>query len=470
MKTNYKELEKQKVFKDLSDVADRMGKDCYVVGGYVRDLLLGIPSNDIDIVVVGSGIRVAEAYQELVGGELTVYKSYGTAMVKSGEGLEVEFVGARKESYVRGSRNPIVEEGTLQDDLTRRDFTINSMAICLNKSRFGELVDPFGGVQDIENGILRTPTDPGITFGDDPLRILRCIRFATRLNFRIDETTWNGVLSNTGGLDIIVQERVTSEFNKIMASKYPKRGIQLLKESGILDKYIPELCVLDIGGDGVVRHKYNYEHSVDVLDNMSKVSDNLWLRWCALLHDVGKGVTRRYSKVNGWTFYNHEQESPALIKTIFERLKQPLGEELEYVMKLARLHMSPQNIANNTVTDSAVRRLCNEAGDDISDLITLCECDLTTKDSNKKQLFIDNFEKVRVMVESLKSRDFVRLFQPCISGDDIMKILGLRPGKLVGLLKGILKDAILDDLVPNEEEPLRELLIKEYDKYIKENN
>lgn len=458
MKNNrFEELEEQKVFKDISDVADRLGMECYVIGGFVRDLILGLPNDDIDIVVVGSGIDMATAFSNLVGGDLSVYKSYGTASVKCYSGLEVEFVGARKESYIRGSRNPIVESGTLQDDQLRRDFTINAMAICLNKSRFGELVDPFNGQSDIADRIIRTPTNPDVTFSDDPLRILRCIRFATRLEFNIDQETLQSLIANVDRLSIIVQERVTSEINKILMSNNPARGITLLGEYGILRRYIPELTALNSNPE--VHHKNNFTHSIAVLNNMSKISNNLWLRWAALLHDVGKSVTEKYYPGIGWTYYNHEYESPGLIKKIFERLKLPLGNELSYVMKLARLHMSPQRIANENVTDSAVRRLCFEAGEDIDDLITLCECDLTTKNLAKKQGFIERYEKVRETIEDLKKRDFIRLFQPCIDGDEIMRLLNLRPGKKVGILKDFLKNSILDNIVQNEYEPLKNLLI-----------
>ena len=457
----FSELEKQKVFKDISDIADQLGIECYVIGGYVRDLILGYPSHDIDIVVVGSGIQIAEAFHKRVGGKLSIYQSYGTAMVNY-SGIEVEFVGARKESYERGSRNPIVENGTLEDDQLRRDFTINAMAICLNKSRFGELVDPFNGIEDLKNGIIRTPTDPTITFSDDPLRMLRCIRFATRFGFDIDQITWQGVCQNSQRLEIIVQERITDELNKIILSSDPKRGFVLLKEAGLLQQIIPELTVLDtndkVGEDYVDFHKNNFWHSVNVLDNMAKRSDGLWIRWAALLHDIGKEPTKRHDPVKGWTFYDHEHMSARMIPKLFTRMKQPLGEEMKYVQTLVELHMRPQIIANDQVTDSAVRRLCSDAGDYIDDLMTLCECDLTTRNLEKKQHFLNNFRKVREMIEDLKQRDFKRLFQPCIDGNQIMELLNLRPSREVGILKQVLKDAVLDNIVPNEPEPLKELL------------
>ena len=460
----FKELEQQKVFKDISDVADRLGYPCYVVGGFVRDLLLGIPNDDIDVVVVGSGLEIAKEYHKKVGGKLSVFENFGTADVVDPDGLEVQFVGARKESYERGSRKPICENGTLTDDLGRRDFTINAMAICLNKNEFGNLVDLFSGLGDLERKLIRTPIAPSTTFNDDPLRMLRCIRFAVKLGFEIDQPTWRGIVMNAGRLGIISMERIIEEMNKIMMSPDPKRGVLLLHQSGLLKQFLPEVSVLDTNDKevGGTWHKNNFWHSINVLQNVAERSDNLWLRWGALLHDIGKEPCKRYDPIYGWTFQDHDHAGARMIPGIFRRLQLPLDERMTYVQKLVDMHMRPQNIANagEDVTDSAVRRLCNDFGENVGDLMTLCESDLTTKNEAKKQAFINNFQRVREMIEDLKERDFVRLFQPCIGGNDIMEILHLKPGKLVGELKQYLKDAILDGKVPNEYDALLNLLME----------
>ena len=450
----------EKVFKQLQTVADELGYPCYVVGGYVRDHLMGLPNDDIDIVVVGSGPKMAKAFAKSVGSSVQIFENFGTAKVDF-EGLEIEFVGARKESYQRGSRNPIVEDGTLIDDLTRRDFTINAMAICLNKDSYGQVVDLFGGMDDLRKGILKTPTDPEVTFNDDPLRILRCIRFATRFGFNIEKDTWISIIKNKERLKIITQERITTELNKTLSqSDEPGRGITLLKESGLLDMILPEVAILDRTDEELVgqHHKNNFWHTVQVLNNVALKSSNLWLRWAALLHDIGKEPTKRFDKEVGWTFYGHEHAGAAMIEGIFRRLKQPLGKELEYVKKIVSMHMRPSMISTHEATDSAVRRLLADAGEDFDDLMILCESDLTTKNDEKRARIGQHFIRLHSMVDDLRARDYVRLFQPVIGGSEIMEILGLRPGRAVGDLKQVLKDAVLDGSVPNEEEPLIKLL------------
>jgi poly(A) polymerase len=458
----FKELNKNEVFNSLSKITDRLGLQSFVVGGFVRDYILGIKSSDIDIVVVGSGIDLAKEYCKEVGGTLSIYASYGTAAVKTPWGEEVEFVGARKESYTRGSRNPVVSSGSLSDDLGRRDFTINAMAICLcGDSRFGELIDMFNGYTDLQNGIIKTPVDPNITFLDDPLRSLRCIRFASRYGFKIEDNTWNGLVRNASLIGNIVWERISSEVCKILEGNNPKYGMELLQECGILKIILPEVSRLDTNDLTATTkpHKNNFWHSISVLDNVSKVSGNIWLRWAALLHDIGKESTKHYDPITGWSFYNHELVGADMIKPIFTRFKLPLGDEYSYVYRLVSMHMRPQTIANNEVTDSAVRRLCNDFGPGIEDLITLCECDITTKNLDKKNTFIERFGRVRDMIKDLQERDYIRLFQPVLGGDDIMRILNLRPGRLVGELKEFLKESILDGKIDNRREDLERLLI-----------
>lgn len=447
----------EKVFKILSDLAEQ---ECYVVGGYVRDSLLGIKNDDIDIVVVGSGINLAQKFASATGGTVQVFENFGTAKVDY-EGIEVEFVGARKESYERGSRKPIVEDGTLSEDLTRRDFTINAMAICLNKERYGELVDLFGGQEDLKEGIIKTPTDPEITFSDDPLRMLRCIRFAVRLGFRIEDTTFQAIRDNKERLEIISPERIHTELNKILLSPDPKRGIDLLKDTGLLDLILPELSILDnSGGEGLEHHKNNYWHSTVVLENVAKRSENLWLRWAALLHDIGKEPCKKFDPVTGWSFGGHESAGAVMAEKIFRRLNLPLDEKLGYVKKLISMHMRPSMISTREITDSAVRRLLFDAGDDIDDLMILCESDLTTKNDEKRERIGHHFIRLREMFEDLKARDYKRLFQPCIGGDEIMEILNLKPGREVGILKQYLKDLVLDGEVENTREALIEKLMQ----------
>ena len=452
----------KEIFHKISAAADSLGVECYVVGGYVRDLFLERPSNDIDVVVVGSGIEVADALRKSLGkkAHISVFRNFGTAQVKFKD-QEVEFVGARKESYTRGSRKPIVEDGTLEDDQNRRDFTINALAVCLNKDRFGELVDPFDGVYDMEDGIIRTPLDPDITFSDDPLRMMRCIRFATQLNFYIEDETFEALERNAERIKIISGERVEEELNKIMMTPTPSKGFVDLQRCGLLKLIMPELSVLDIVETRSGRaHKNNFYHTLEVLDNVCKKSDNLWLRWAALMHDIGTTKSKRWDPLVGWTFHNHNYLGAKMVPDIFRRMKLPMDAKMKYVQKMVDLHMRPIAIADDVVTDSAVRRLINDAGDDIDDLMTLCEADITSKNQVRKQRFLENFRMVREKLADLKEKDFKRLLQPVIDGNEIMEMFNLKPSREVGTLKQTLKNAVLDNKVPNEREPLMELLMK----------
>ena len=448
------------IFHHISNAADKLGLECYVVGGYVRDLFLERPSNDIDVVVVGSGIQVASELKAILGkkAHLSVFRNFGTAQVKY-KHTEVEFVGARRESYSHDSRKPVVEDGTLEDDQNRRDFTINALAVCLNKARFGELVDPFGGVDDLWDGIIRTPLDPDVTFSDDPLRMMRCVRFATQLNFFIDDETFEALERNAERIKIISGERIEEELNKIMMTPTPSKGFIDLYRCGLLQIILPELVALDVVETRNGRaHKNNFYHTLEVLDNICKHTDNLWLRWSALLHDVGKAKCKRWDSVAGWTFHNHNYIGAKMVPNIFRRLKLPMDSKMKYVQKQVDLHMRPIVIADEEVTDSAVRRLMNDAGEDIDDLMTLCEADITSKNVARKQRFLDNFRIVREKLKDLKERDYKRLLQPCIDGNEIMEMFHLKPSREVGVLKQTLKDAVLDNKVANEREPLMELL------------
>lgn len=448
------------IFHHISNAADKLGLECYVVGGYVRDLFLERPSNDIDVVVVGSGIQVASELKAILGkkAHLSVFRNFGTAQVKY-KHTEVEFVGARRESYSHDSRKPVVEDGTLEDDQNRRDFTINALAVCLNKARFGELVDPFGGVDDLWDGIIRTPLDPDVTFSDDPLRMMRCVRFATQLNFFIEDETFEALERNAERIKIISGERIEEELNKIMMTPTPSKGFIDLYRCGLLQIILPELVALDVVETRNGRaHKNNFYHTLEVLDNICKHTDNLWLRWSALLHDVGKAKCKRWDSVAGWTFHNHNYVGAKMVPNIFRRLKLPMDSKMKYVQKQVDLHMRPIVIADEEVTDSAVRRLMNDAGEDIDDLMTLCEADITSKNVARKQRFLDNFRIVREKLKDLKERDYKRLLQPCIDGNEIMEMFHLKPSREVGILKHTLKDAVLDNKVPNEREPLMELL------------
>ena len=435
------EILDQNIFHQISEAADRLGLECYVVGGYVRDIFLERPSNDIDVVVVGSGISVAQELKRMLGrkAHLSVFKNFGTAQVKFHD-TEVEFVGARKESYSHDSRKPIVENGTLEDDQNRRDFTINAMAICLNKSRFGELVDPFNGLADLEDGIIATPLEPGITFSDDPLRMMRCIRFATQLNFQIEDETFEALERMADRIKIVSGERIEVELNKIIMSPHPSKGFVDLQRSGLLNIILPELAALDIVEQKNGRaHKNNFYHTLEVLENVVAHDGGLWLRWGALLHDIGKTKSKRWEPSIGWTFHNHNFIGAKMVPEIFRRLKLPMGGEMKYVQKLVDLHMRPQVIADSEVTDSAVRRLLNDAGDDIDDLMTLCEADITSKNEGKKKMFLENFRMVR---------------------EKLAEMFHLQPSREVGTLKQYLKDAVLDNKVENEREPLMKLLME----------
>lgn len=480
------------IFHTISEAADSLGLECYVVGGYVRDLFLERPSNDIDVVVVGSGIGVARQLKERLGKRavLSVFRNFGTAQVKY-RGQEIEFVGARKESYSHNSRKPHVEDGTLEDDQNRRDFTINALAVCLNRERFGQLVDPFNGIADLEDGIICTPLDPSITFSDDPLRMLRCIRFATQLKFYIEDNTFDALSRHADRIKIISGERVEEELNKIMLAEEPSRGFVDLHRCGLLRLLLPELADLDIVETRNGRaHKNNFYHTLEVLDNVCNAQRNhleqlhkrletadddaekiqiqadidhleahkLWLRWAALLHDIGKTRSKRWNNALGWTFHNHNFIGAKMVPVIFRRLKLPMDTKMKYVQKLVDLHMRPIAIADDEVTDSAVRRLVNDADDDIDDLMMLCEADITSKNRVKKARFLENFRLVREKITDLKERDYKRELQPCIDGNEIMELFSLKPSREVGELKAALKDAVLDNRVPNEREPLMALL------------
>ena len=472
------EILDQPIFHQISEAADRLGVECYVVGGYVRDIFLERSSNDIDVVVVGSGIAVAEELKRMVGkkAHLSVFRNFGTAQVKfrqQGVEYEVEFVGARKESYSHDSRKPIVEDGTLEDDQNRRDFTINAMAICLNKSRFGELVDPFNGLADLEDGIIATPLEPGITFSDDPLRMMRCIRFATQLNFQIEDETFEALERMTDRIRIVSGERIKDELNKIILAPHPSIGFEYLQRCGLLNIILPELAALDIVETKNGRaHKNNFYHTLEVLENVIRREGEkekgekehgdmtLWLRWAALLHDVGKTKSKRWDPATGWTFHNHNMIGAKMVPVIFRRLMLPMDMKMKYVQKLVDLHMRPIAIADDEVTDSAVRRLMNDAGEDIDDLMTLCEADITSKNEVRKKMFLENFRMVREKLADLKEKDYVRLLQPVIDGNEIMELFHLKPSREVGILKQYLKDAVLDNKVENEREPLMALLME----------
>jgi poly(A) polymerase len=450
------------IFKVISEAADQLKQETYVIGGFVRDLILNRNSPDIDVVTVGSGIELAEIVAKKLGPniQVNVFKTFGTAMLKY-QSLEVEFVGARKESYNEDSRKPMVENGTLEEDQNRRDFTINALAICLNKDRFGEMIDPFGGIQDIEDKIIRTPLEPGITFSDDPLRMMRAIRFATQLGFTIEEKTLEAISLNKNRISIISKERIGEELNKIILADKPSLGFRLLDQTGLLELIFPELHRMK--GREVVKgvgHKDNFYHTLEVLDRIAPNTDNLWLRWSALLHDIAKPATKKYSPQLGWTFYSHNFVGAKMVPALFKRMKFPLNEKMKYVQKIVELHMRPIVLSEEVVTDSAIRRLLFEAGDDVDDLMTLCEADITSKNPEKVKKYYGNFQLVRQKLKDLEERDHIRNFQPPVSGETIMEVFGLEPCREVGLIKAAIKDAILDGIIPNEQEPAYKFMLE----------
>ncbi len=453
-----------KIFRSLSEVVTSENVKAYVIGGWVRDCILKREhgDKDIDIVVIGSGIEIARkaATKLNADSKVSVFRNFGTAMFHCG-GYEIEFVGARKESYNRGSRKPVVENGTLKDDQERRDFTINAMAISLNEETFGEFLDPFDGLNDLKNKIIRTPLDPDSTFSDDPLRMMRAIRFATQLGFSIEEKTFNSIKENANRIAIVSKERIVAELNKIMMCSHPSAGFVLLERSGLLKLIFPELDNLK----GVEKkdgkaHKDNFHHTIKVLDNISRHSDNLWLRWAALLHDIAKPATKKYTPGEGWSFHGHEFLGSKMIPGIFRRLKLPLNDRMKYVQKLVDLHLRPIVLSQEEVTDSAVRRLLFEAGDDIDDLMSLCEADITSKNEERKSRHLENFKYVRKKLKEIEEKDAVRNFQPPVDGIEIISAFGISPGKEVGIIKNAIREAILDGIIPNEHEAARKLMIE----------
>ncbi|MDE7451373.1 MAG: CCA tRNA nucleotidyltransferase [Alistipes sp.] len=438
------------IFRRISRIAREMGVDAYVVGGYVRDYYLHRPSTDIDIVVVGSGIDVAQKLADELHTKLSVFKTFGTAMLRV-HGVELEFVGARRESYSHDSRKPQVEAGTLEDDQLRRDFTINALAWSLNERDFGELVDPFDGMYDLEHGIIRTPCDPDITFSDDPLRMMRGIRFAAQLGFQLEEETFDAIARNADRIRIVSRERIITELNKIVLSPVPSMGFELLELTGLLERIFPEMHALKgVERRGQHAHKDNFIHTLKVLDNVARRSGDLWLRWAAILHDIGKPLPKAYDPHTGWTFHGHEVLGSKMVPPIFRRMKLPLNEHMKFVQKLVFLHLRPIILSEDMVTDSAVRRLLFEAGDDVEALMTLCEADITSGIDAKVKRYMANFELVRRKMKDLEERDRIRNFQPPITGEIIMRTYGIGPCKVIGDIKEVIKDAILDGRIPND--------------------
>tara|TARA_Y100001978_G_scaffold143791_1_gene128846 strand:+ start:1438 stop:2817 length:1380 start_codon:yes stop_codon:yes gene_type:complete len=447
----------------VSQAADELAYESYVIGGFVRDVILErTQPTDIDFVCVGSGIELANKVSELVGNDtnVQVFKNFGTAMLRF-QDLKLEFVGARKESYRSNSRKPIVEDGTLEDDQNRRDFTINALAIRLNKEHFGELIDPFDGLEDIENKIIRTPLEPNITYSDDPLRMIRAIRFATQLNFNIEESSLQAIKNNASRLEIISQERITEELNKIILSSKPSIGFKLLFNTELLHQFFPKM--VDLQGIDIIDnkgHKDNFYHTLQVLDNICENTDNLWLRWAAILHDIAKPDTKKFEEKQGWTFHGHEFLGSKMVPKIFKQLKLPLNEKMKYVKKLVKLHLRPIVLAQEIVTDSAVRRLLFDAGEDIDDLMTLCDADITSKNPEKVKRYLNNFQLVRQKIKDVEERDHIRNMQPPISGEEIINIFDIKPSKEIGILKNAIKEAILDGIIANEKKEAYQFLIK----------
>ena len=458
---NFASALQNKIFKEVGAAADALQVNAYVVGGYVRDLILNRPSKDIDFVCVGSGISLAQKVANALGPgvNVSIFKSFGTAQVVY-QDLELEFVGARKESYRRDSRKPVVEDGTLEDDQRRRDFTINAMAISLNARTYGDLIDPFQGREDIKKKMIRTPLDPVVTFSDDPLRMMRAVRFASQLNFDIEATAFEAISNQAERLKIVSQERITDELNKIISSPLPSYGFKLLFHSNLLMQFFPELVALHgVEYVGNRAHKDNFFHTLQVLDNVAKVSDDLWLRWAAILHDIAKPATKRYDKIHGWTFHGHEDRGARMTPGIFKRLKLPLNDRMEFVQKLVRLHLRPIPLSKE-VTDSAIRRLLFDAGNDIDALMMLCRADITSKNYDKVSRFLKNFDLVEQKIKEVEEKDHIRNFQPPVTGDEIMKLYNLPPGRIIGEIKEQIKDAILDGVIRNNKEEAMELLQK----------
>ncbi len=450
------------VFKIISEIAFKNKLEVYVIGGYVRDIIMNRPTKDIDILVVGNGVELAKKVAKEVGKvPVTVFKNFGTAMIKCHD-VEVEFVGARKESYRRDSRKPIVEEGSLEDDQNRRDFTINAMALDLRKDNYGQLIDPFGGIKDIESGIIRTPLDPDTTFSDDPLRMIRAVRFATQLRFQIIPETLHAIRNNSKRIDIVSQERIIDELHKIILSRKPSVGFKLLESTGLLALFFPEFAALKgVDEKEGLMHKDNFYHTLEVLDNICPHTENLWLRWSAMLHDIAKPATKRFQPGIGWTFHGHEFLGAKMIPKIFKRLKMPLNEKMRYVQKMVMLHLRPIVLAEDVVTDSAVRRLLFDASDDIDDLMILAEADITSKNQAKVARYLNNFQIVRRKLKEIEEKDAIRNFQPPVSGELIMETFGIEPGKPVGIIKDAIKDAILDGIIHNDyDEAYKFMLMK----------